>query len=246
MAASRRIDGPDGANRHFYAKEATLYFGAADRWEDEIMIPDALAISAATEDIDADGTFSRTWTEGTHFSLSPDGEFPKKGVSALPWGDYSFSDTGKRDIKLVGTWGFGDGISASPWTTIAPTGTIADGSGTTLTLSVSDAVEAGQTIKIENEQLFVSAVSGTSATVERGANGTTGAAHTTAAIATAKYPDEVIRTAQWLAAEAWRHSRSAGLASHQIGDFQEAFKATPVTQLNAMLGRVRRHDYPTR
>ena len=96
MAASRRIDGPCGANRFFYTTNATLFFGVQDRWESEIVVPDVLSVSAVTEDIDGDGTFSRTWTEGTHFSLSPDGGFPKMGIAALPWGDYAFSSKGRK------------------------------------------------------------------------------------------------------------------------------------------------------
>lgn len=244
MAASRRVDGPYGANRFFYSSEATLYFGVQDRWEYEVIIPDALAVSAVTEDIDGDGTFSRTWTEGTHFSLSPDGGFPKMGIAALPWGDYAFSSKGKRDIKVVGTWGYGDGVDGDPWKSSSTTGTVADSTGATLTISVSGGLVAGQTIKIGTEQIFVESVSGTSATVRRAVNGTTGAAHTAAAISTALYPEDVIRTAQWLAGEAWKHSKFAGLKSHRIGDFSEAFEATPTVQIQNMLGRVRKVVMP--
>ena len=77
---------------------------------------------------------------------------------------------------------FGTITRASVWTLTAITGTVATTSGTTLTLSADGAVAAGQTIRVESEEMLVTALGTLSATVTRGINGTTKVAHDAKAI----------------------------------------------------------------
>lgn len=214
--ASRRID--EHCKRVFWTETGTRYFDG--RCGVRLYLDDFLAVSALATDSERDNSFDgETWVDGTDFVVWPDNSWPKLGVYALPDGNYAFSDL-DRYIKATGTWGYGDGKSASPWGSITPTGTVATTTGTTLTLSAAGVVKPGHTLKIGTEQLYVSAVSTGVATVERGVNGTTAAAHSTAAITVAQYPALVTRTAVTLAIGLFSRSAKAGMKSERIGDYQ--------------------------
>ena len=73
---------------------------------------------------------------------------------------------------------------ASIWTLTAITGTVATTGGTTLTLSADGTVASGQTIRLDSEEMLVTALGTKSATVTRGVNGTTKVVHTDAVIST--------------------------------------------------------------
>lgn len=215
--ASRWID--NTARRHFYTESGVRYFPSKSR---ETFIDDVLAISAVGVDSEADATFDGdTMTEGTDYRLLPLNSWPKCAMETLPDADTALGNSGGAyHLKITGTWGYGDGSSGSPWKLSAVTGTVATTDGTTLTLSASGTIVAGQTLKIGDEQLFVSAVSGTDATVERGVNGTTTAAHDTDAIYTATYPETIKLAALNKTLDFWHEfGRSGEAASEWMGGF---------------------------
>lgn len=215
-AASRRIDLFCG--RHFYTMIGIRYFDAACR--NEVWVDDFLALSALAMDSELDGTFDgEAWTEGVDWVSRPYNQFPKCAIELHVNGNYSFTSQ-RRYIKATGTWGYGDGRSASPWSAIGVTGTLSDASDTSMVISVSDGLEVGQTVQAETEQIYISAVSGTTATVVREMNGTTAAAHSAVALYAAQYPPTVVRACATLAGGMMARDGYAGFKSERIGDYQ--------------------------
>lgn len=216
-AVSREVDAVAG--RHFYVWNGSRYFDGPVN-SSRLLFDDVLTLTALAADTEVDGTYDgESWTENTDFYLDPPNEYPKTSAYATGFGGYSFA-WGQRRYKLTGTFGYGDGVSASPWLATSVTGTVASTTGTALTISVSAGLLAGQTILIGTEQMFVSSVTTTTATVRRGVNGTTAAIHSGAAISTAVYPPAVIRATAWYGVEAWRAFERAGLISETIGNYQ--------------------------
>jgi len=216
-AASRWVD--TFCNRHFYAKTETKYLDGSNGLD--FLIPDCLLLSEVKWDKDLDYSYEETHTEDTDFYLRPDNEFPKWEYIEAPDATYGVS-YGKRMAKLTGLWGYGDGESATPYTATSITGTVADASGTTLTLSAEGTIEAGHTILVESEQMWVSAVTSDGskeATVTRGVNGTTAAAHSAKTLSTYDYPFDVQNACMFYASELYNERNNPGMQSERIGDY---------------------------
>ncbi len=86
------------------------------------------------------------------------------------------------------------------------------------------------TIKIEDEQLFVVAISPQGATIEatvtRGVNGTTAAAHATKAVSKALYPADLVGIIERSVTRLYHTRRSSHLIERKLGE--STFKyATP-------------------
>jgi hypothetical protein len=214
-AASRRIEQHCG--RVFYVSNAVRYFNAPSG--DLAYLDDFCSLSALAMDSDLDGTFDgETWVEGTDWVSFPYNSFPKFGVEMHVNGDYGFVEQ-RRYIKATGIFGYGDGLSASPWDAKMITGTVASTDGTTLTLSADGVVQAGHTILIGTEQLYVESLGTLNAVVRRGVNGTTAAIHAAAAVSLAKYPVAVVRACVTLAISGLSREGKAGMKTERIGDY---------------------------
>lgn len=138
---------------------------------------------------------------------------------------------GQQTLTILGEWG---------WQTDKVSLSTADAISSTTTTAVSVASGAGtysgDTIIIDTEQLYVSAVSGNNLTVIRGVNGTTAATHSAeAAYYKWKYADDVTQAALDIARTYWR-SRDAGLTSI-IGTGEMAM-SNPAREENAILKRL--------
>lgn len=214
--ASRQID--DMCGRHFYVESAARVFTP---WQErECTIDDLLAITSLEQDLNGDFDYTRAWA-GTDYLLDPANTFPKMAIRTAPNGSYCFSPC-QRSIKVTGKFGFGDGKGrAEPWNTVSGyTITLDDASTTTATTSADDVVYPGQTLLVENEQIYVSAVEGATLTVIRGVNGTTAAAHSAAAFATADYPRMVQLAALNLAVDYYNHRGGADLVRERWADYE--------------------------
>lgn len=213
--ASREVDG--WTRRFFYSQTATRIYDAIQ--SGALLLPDdLLSVTTLKTDTDGDQSFDdETWVEGSDFYLEPFNEFPKDKIVVIGDGDFVFT-AGPRTVQIAGIWGHGDGLSATPWADAGITGTVATTTGTSLTVSAAT-VYAGDTILIGTEQMYISAISGTSATVTRGVNGTTAATHNAAAISTAKYPAQLIQATLALTGEAFRSRGQEGFESERIGDY---------------------------
>ena len=241
-AASRVADQMSG--RQFYVKTATKYFDGT--MHPFILLPDCLSITTLKTDPIRDETYTDSWTEGTDFVLEPRDSFPKMRLRKKVGSDRGFTiHGGKAWIQIVGQWGAGNMRSASAWVSVSETGTVASTTGTTLALSNHDGLSPGHTILVGTEQMFITAVSGNNATVIRGVNGTTAAAHSAAAIYTAEYPAEVVRGTEAVACMMYRDMQRTGIQSEQIGNYSYSLSnpAHADTQVRRLFGMVRREPW---
>jgi hypothetical protein len=216
QSSSRMIDAC--CHRVFWTEIGTRYFdGRQGRVQ---YIDDFLGVTAVTTDSERDNTFDgETWTEGTDFTTWPDNSLPKLGLAALPDGNYAWREL-ERYVKVTGTWGYGDGKSASPWTALDESVTLADGSTTSMTLNDDNGVvQPGMTLLVEEEQVYVAAVGSGTATVMRAMNGTDAAAHTAQTPSVAQYPALIVQTCATLAVTLMERATRLGLESESMDDY---------------------------
>lgn len=204
--------------RHFYAEIDTRFF--RPKTFDFLFIDDNLSITSLGVDTTWNDTVTTAWP-ATVYKLIPRNKFPRVQVRPNPNNAYAFS-LGEQVI-IVGLWGYGNGGLADPFEDLGITGTLAAVSTTSLSLGSYADMQAGMTLKIEDEQMFVSLVTNASgvytATVERGVNGTTAAAHTAKTISKALYPEGLRRTIIDVASRIWKTRTTKGMKSERIDDY---------------------------
>lgn len=190
-ATSRAIDGASmGCGREFYIVTEARYFTASH--SDRLLVDDLLVVTELATDEDGDGTYETVWT-ASDYLLDPANSWPKWMVKVHPAGGYSFPLV-ERGVRITGQHGYGDGESAAPYEASGATVTVADAVATTVTVSDQSLLAVGQTILVESEQMYVTALAdGTpdTATVKRGVNGTTAAAHNAKPASIYRYPDPI-------------------------------------------------------
>lgn len=128
-----------------------------------------------------------TGARGAYDYMVPLGATPWFKIIGLQPGSWIPTDVYYQDaIAVTGVWGYRKNYPAAGWATVSgATATVATTTGLTVTVSSSGALSPGMLVKIESEVMSVATVpNGTSFTVtERGARGTTPAAHAAAAFA---------------------------------------------------------------
>lgn len=221
-ACSRALD--RYCNRFFYVETGVRYQSAIERAGKTYINLDAdlLSVSAFTADSELDGTYDgETWAGSTDYWLFPYNTWPKTQVMETGFGTVGGLCTEPRRYKVTGNWGYGDGRSATPYESSGLTGTVATTTGTTLTASTdaSSAIYPGNTILVESEQMFVSAVATTNITVERGVNGTMAAAHSAATINVYQYPKDISQFTGWLSQAEFKDRGKAGMQQERMGDY---------------------------
>ncbi|MDD5510906.1 MAG: hypothetical protein PHI12_08850 [Dehalococcoidales bacterium] len=220
-SASRMIDRFTG--RVFYVTSATKYFdGRTPLW-----IPDCLSITTLKTDEDGDATFENTFAETDYILYGPGEDdalnrYPRIRIELSMDSDYGGFATGvKKGVQIIGTWGYGDGISATPYlvdTTLSAA--ISSTSATTCAVTAATNLSAGQTILIDSEQMFIQSISTTTLTVVRGVNGTTAATHSNgASLYIYQYPFDVWQACLALASAVYQNRSKQGLSSETLGDY---------------------------
>ena len=137
-----------------------------------------------------DRATSETLTEGYNadFFLMPY-NFDPKTILKLNEDTTKGFDAGQQTLSVVAEWGY----TAN---TLSVTTSDAITSTTATSVSVSSATNLGpaQTILIDSEQLYITAISGNTLTVERAVNGSTGATHSGgASLYRYDYPELVVQ-----------------------------------------------------
>ena len=230
-AASRSID--NYCNRIFVTQTSTKYFdGAIILW-----VPDLLSITTLKTDEDGNGTYENTFqvsTEPVDYLLYGIGledsynTFPKTRVELGEDSDYgSFANGVKRGVEIVGIWGYGDGISATPYivdTTI--TEDLTAGESAIDVTSVTN-LSAGQLILIGSEQYYIYSISSLTLTVEAGVNGTTEATHSSGAtIYIYQYPSDIRQACIDLSVALYQNRGKQGLQTERLGDYSYTIAGT--------------------
>ncbi len=175
--ASRQLD--KECRRFFYCYTGTRYYNGA---KSDLFLPDdLLSITTLKTDEDADGTFENSLATTDYF-LYPLNDYPKIRVEINPNGDYSsFASGVLKSVEIVGTFGYGDGISATPYISAGTLGASVTTSTTVVTMSTGHSVAAGHTVLIDSEQMYTQSVATNTLTVKRGVNGAAAATHSTSA-----------------------------------------------------------------
>ncbi len=175
-----------------------------------------------------DGTV--TWTCGsTNYNMYGGGledsynKLPKTRVEINPNGEYgSFANGVDIGVEITGAWGYGDGISTTPYYS---SGKVLDGTLTTSATAVAvDAIapfSPGQTILVESEQMYVESIATTVLTVVRAVNGTTGATHASAlAVSIYQYPSDIGQVCIDLSVALYQTRDKKGIQEEEIGDYR--------------------------
>jgi len=175
-AASRRVD--HMTHRTFFAETATRVFDGNGRsW---MWLPDLLAATTIKLDEDANRTFELTLAAATDYYLKRkfyrnEDALPKTALELDQNGQRTSFLKQKRLVQIVGRWGFTE--QTETLDSIAGAGQ--SSSSTTLTVNDGTLFSIGNTVLVESEQEYISAITGNNLTVSRAVNGTTAATHAT-------------------------------------------------------------------
>lgn len=182
--------------------------------EPVVITDDILSVSSILLDTNADGSYADTMA-ATDYLLEPLNGYPKYMIKPTLQSNFpGFAENVPAGIKVMGVFGYGDGLSATPYQAsgaTVKTGGI-DGSSTTLNLATGGGafLLPGMTGRLDSEQFFISAVSGDAATILRPQNGTTAAAHIAGtAVYIYQYPGEIVESTLIQATRWWKRRLSA-------------------------------------
>lgn len=210
--ASRVID--KYTRRQFWCWEGT-------RYEDGVggmLLPglDVLSLSSLKCDYDGNGVYEVTLAANTDYLLYPLSGYPKSRIElANNSSQNNFANGIKKGVEMVGVFGYGDGFSATPYylnDAGATTNEELDASELGVDVSSGAAFSAGDTIRIELEQMYIQSIATNTLTVKRGVNGTTAATHATGkAIYVYEYPQEIVTACLITAMRVWKRKDSAFL-----------------------------------
>lgn len=223
--ASRRIEGKDICNRHFYSLAGqTRYYDAEPCRELWLRGDDLISITTLKVDLDGDGVFETTLTADTDYWLWPVNRLAYKPYRRIDLNPNSSTLTiwaiGPRRVQIVGTFGYSNEtklVRTSLGDVVQLNGAIND-SVTTVTLDADHGVDPGEVLQVDSEQLYVAAVSENTLTVERGVNGTTAASHSdNTDVARRVYPRRVSEVCLELALQAQWGSQRGGAFSEDVG-----------------------------
>lgn len=228
-AVSREIDLWTG--RQFWAVRQTRYFTPTRA--DCLLLPpgtDLLAVTTLKTDDGGDRTYETTWAT-TDYDLEPihaaqmSPPRPFWEIVTAPNGSYAFP-TIRRGVEIAGKWGYYDVLETSTATVVEAV----DTSETTIDVSDAAALKVGQVIEIDSERMEISAATVNTAptedtiTVTRAVNGTTAAAHdTAAAIRVATFP--VIAEAAFHQVQLLFRSPSAPLGMQGAPEYGQQIRA---------------------
>ena len=219
-SASRSID--NYCSRTFVTQTATKYFdGAYTLW-----VPDLLSITTLKTDEDGDATLENTlattdyilYGGGIEDSLN---KLPYTRIEISEDSDYgSFASGIRKGVEIVGIWGYGDGISATPYITDTTiTEDLTAGESAVDVTSVTN-LSAGNTILIGSEQYYIYSIATLTLTVEAGVNGTTEATHSSGAtINIYQYPSDIRQACIDLSVALYQNRAKQGLQSERLGDY---------------------------
>lgn len=176
-AASRDCD--IFCHTHFYAQLATFHFDG--KGNPTLVVPDLLAVTSIKLDENRDRAFETTLKVADYILIRP---FVPEPYDTTPYrriemdgqnGDFVNWINQERLVEIVAEWGFTN-ATEDTGQTVQDT-TEQDATQTTLLVSDGTKLSVGQTLLIDAEQEYVSAIATNTATVVRGVNGTPAAAH---------------------------------------------------------------------
>lgn len=233
-AVSRALEGPRGCNRTFYPQNAVSYPTALDS-QRILLVEDLLAVSELATDHGLNRTYSTVWTTD-QFDLEPVDAPLGPGSEPQPYWEIAVRPLSgmwfpmwRRAVRVTGTWGYSDLRE----TLSAALSADLDTSQTGVTVSDGSAFGTGDTIWIDSEQMFVSAIAADTLTVARAQSGYAAAAHTTGAtIQRSLYPGAIGEACRTQVSHLFQVRNAPGgmIGSAEIGAFRVAPQWSPVVQ----------------
>lgn len=184
-------------NRQIHPYVGTFYFsGQGGRL---LNTPDLIAVASLVEDDNGDGSFDTTWGANDYF-LGPYNVNPRtESGRPYQWIEVSTKSNGTQDVfwrgqrnyQVIGTFGF---VHATLSVGLVVSSSL---SATTTALALSGSatgtIDAGHTVIINGEHIYVRSVSGTTATVTRAQNGSTASTLASgSAIVVLQYPQPIV------------------------------------------------------
>lgn len=219
-SASRWAEGPTLTNRTFYSRPGvTRYY----EWRAEAydvrrlwLSDDVISVTTLKADLDGDATYEITLAANTDYWLYPynrETHEPAVAIDLNPDGaQLAAWPSAPRSIQLVGKVGYSEETEAC-----GTTAEELDTSETDITMTAGHGLTGGETIIIDSEHMFVSAVSTNTLTVQRAVNGTTAATHSSGATVTRRrYPRDVEEAVVMEAVRTYREQQSG--FTGQIGN----------------------------
>ena len=223
-AASRLID--QYCNRHFYVLVATRKFDGDGGTT--LFTPDLISVTSLKTDDNKDRTFETTWAATDYLLYPPNAE--PTSVWGRPYtrvlvdteaGNEDVFTRGMQTVQIEGKWGYREVTEDSE----ADINEGAQFSATDTTLTVTDGSKfaVGQTILIDSEQFYITAIATNDLTVTRGVNGTTAASHADSTdINIYRYSGPVVEACLMQTSRLWKR-KDSGFASRvglpQTGSF---------------------------
>ena len=209
-------------NRHFYVLEATRRFDGDGGTR--LLLPDLVSIDEGglRTDDDLDGGFETAWDVGEYLLLPLNADPSSHGnPGSRPYTSVAVSGTvdgksrwpvGAATVQIAGQWGWWRHLRRA----VGTAERVADAAAPVVTVTDRAGIEAGVTLLVESEQMYVRSYSGTSLTVVRGVNGAAAAAHDAgAAVEVFEYPGPVVEAVILQASRLQR--RMAGAAGPPEG-----------------------------
>ena len=239
--ASRFVEGH--CSRNFYVSTESKRFDVRDR--NGLQVDDLIEIAQVVEDWDGDGVYERV-RERKDYILYPLDSNPgsshgvpfhslrtprRRGGRCFP--------TGRASVQITGRWGYRSHfVSLGGY--VSNSGSMLSRASRSFKVDDASNIRSGQTILVDNEQMFVKQVGASVLNVERGLNGTSAADHDDGSLLkTLSYPAEVVEATLLLAVDRWRRrdgiARTNDLASGSRDELYE-----PSGDVNRLLSPYRR------
>lgn len=220
-AVSRAFDSARVLNRQVFDEKGIWYLDS--EYREDIVLPfDIEALTALALDFDGDGTFEVSLTETADYWLQPYNRTNKRAILLNSVGARSNFPGRPRSVKLTGTRGYRNTSEATGQT--VQNAVSISASETSLQVTSSTGLAAGDLLIIESEEVYVSAIpDSTHATIERGKNGTTAAIHLNGiAISRRRYPADIEEACRLQVARLFTEKRTgqgAANAEASVGGF---------------------------
>jgi hypothetical protein len=211
--SSRRFD--KDTDRFFYIYEGTMI---QEPLSSRVLLSwDVQTVTSLTVDNDGDNTYENTYTVDINSPttspdavLQPRNRYPKTRMEVGPGGSYG--DFGSQ-FAIVGTFGHGNDWPASNTRALdSKVGAALTSTGTTVyvTASTASEIQAGMTLRIGSEQVYVNAQpTASSVPITRAANGTAASAATAStAMSVYQYPAPVVQAVLIQTVRSWKRRES--------------------------------------
>lgn len=214
--ASRYLEQQTG--RYFYPHIATKYFDWQGDKAISLLDNDLLSLTTLT-------TNNGATAISTGYYLVRVGDYNNAPYDTILLDQslttkFLYTLTPQKSQTVVGVYGYHEDYSnawAASGQTVLNVGGIT-ASGTSITVTNGAAFEVGQTLQIQTEWLYLSAISGNTLTVTRGVNGSTAATHAAAtAISIFQYDINLHRAAIQLAAWLYKQYEAPFTGQTQTG-----------------------------